>query len=206
MRAIRLLLAVPVLLLFTLACGLTSNLQKIQEAATQLPGMLTAAPTMMGPLETAAAKYTPGASGQPLSLENIKLVLEITQQFKFTDETVDDQPAAVARLTDTGKVAFPHVADGFSAAFIGSDPNKLSHIRVTMPRSNDQATVDEGTALMNIVISGSLPPDVQVGFLPWLTENYSGLAVSDLVETTLGTYHFALQRSDTAMVLDISPK
>src|SRR6185369_5100288 len=114
MRIVR-LLALPVLLFAMFGCGLASKVQQFQEAATQLPALLTAAPSALSPLETAAAKYTPSASGQPLSLSNIKLILEMTQQFEFTDESVDDQPAAVARLTKTGKSAFPTQAEGFSA-------------------------------------------------------------------------------------------
>jgi hypothetical protein len=204
MRIVR-LLVLPVLLFAMLGCGLASQVQQFQEAATQLPALLTAAPSALSPLETAAAKYTPSASGQPLSLSNIKLILEMTQQFEFTDESIDDQPASVARLTKAGKAAFPTQADGFSAAFMGSDPSNLSHIRVTAPRSDDEQSVQEGMGLTNIALSGALSPEIQADFISWLSKNYPGLEVLGMVETNLGDYQFALQRSNTNMMLDISP-
>src|SRR5690349_12111787 len=113
MRTAR-LLVLPVLLLSILGCGLMSGIQKIQDAATQLPDMLTAAPTMMGAMETGAAEFPPPADGTPgagggLSLETAKMMLQMTQQFKFKDDTVDGQPAVVAQLTDSGAASFPAV-------------------------------------------------------------------------------------------------
>ena len=50
------LLAIPVILMVTLACGLTNGIQQIKSVVTQIPGMLTSAPTAMGAVETAAGR------------------------------------------------------------------------------------------------------------------------------------------------------
>jgi hypothetical protein len=210
MRKLRWMIILPILLLASLACGLTSGLKQIQQAATQLPGMLTEAPTMLSPLETAAAEFTPesiltpSAGGQSLSLENIKTILQMTQMFEFTDDTVDGQPSAIAKLTDAGGTAFPALKDGFSAAFIG-DPKDLNQIKITAPRSDSQATVDQGLGLVNIILSGVLPPDVQLSFITWLTENYAGVNVGGTLENTIGSMKFTLERTDTSETLTVTP-
>ena len=90
-------LAIPLVMLFVLACGITNG---IQQAATQLPGILTSVPTTMGAVETLSAQQsssncpaTPTTGGLGISLDTIKTVLQITNQFTFTDGTVDGQTA-----------------------------------------------------------------------------------------------------------------
>jgi methionine-rich copper-binding protein CopC len=56
-----------------------------------------------------------------------------------------------------------------------------------------------------MVLTGTLPPDVQLAFVTWLTQNYSTLAVSAQQQTTIKTMQFTLQRNQTSMVLDIVP-
>jgi hypothetical protein len=210
MRKVRWMIILPILLLASLACGLTSGLKQIQQAATQLPGLLTEAPTMLSPIETAAAEFTPesvltpSAGGQVLSLDTIKTILQMTQMFEFTDETVDGQPAAIAKLTDAGGTAFPGMKDGFSTAFIG-DPKDLSQIKITAPRSDAQSTVDQGIGLANVVLTGILLPDVQLNFVKWLTENYAGVPVGGSLENTIGSMKFTLNRTGDSEILVIVP-
>ncbi len=208
MRKVRWMIVLPLLLLASLACGLVSGIQQIQQAATELPGMLTSAPTLMGPLETAAAEFTPPADGTPgaqnLSLETAKMMLEMTQQFKFRDDTIDGQPAVVAGLSDSGISSFPAMKDGFSATYIG-DPQNLSQIKVTAPRTDSQDSVDQGITLMSLALSGALPVEVKVDFVSWLTENYAGVAVSGKLDKTVGNFQFTLERSDTSETLTVVP-
>jgi len=205
-------LVIPVLLLFTLACGLTSGIQNIQKSvSTQIPAILTSAPTQEGLIETAVEQQsnnpcsgTPTAGGLGLAVDKAKTVLLLTQQFTFTDGNVNGQQAAIASLTDAGAATFPAIADGFSAAFIG-DPCNLSQIMVTIPRTDQQDTVDQGIGVSEILFSGVLPPDVQLGFTTWMTENYGTVPVSGQQQTTIKTMQFTLMRTDTEMKLEIDP-
>jgi hypothetical protein len=204
MRKARWMIVIPLLLLASLACGLMNGIQQMQDAATQLPGMLTAAAPTLEALGTSAAEITPTGDGK-LSLQNAKLMLEMTQQFKLSDETVDGQAAVVARLTEGSASTFSAIGTGFSAAFIGDDPNDLSEIKVTVPRSDSKDSVDQGIAVTNLAVAGALPPDVQVGFTSWLTEEYGKLEVSGTSDKTIGKIQFKLERTDASMVLTIVP-
>ena len=137
-------------------------------------------------------------------MDNARSVLQMTQQFAFADGTANGQPAVIVTLTTSGASTFPAIAQGFSAQFIG-DPCDLSQISVTIPRTDQQNTADQGVSVLNIVLAGTLPPDVQLTFLTWLTQNYSTLAVAGKVETTIKTMKFTLQRNQTSMLLDIVP-
>ena len=137
-------------------------------------------------------------------MDTTRTVLQMTQQFAFADGTADGQPAVIATLTTTGASTFPEIAQGFSAQFIG-DVCNLSRITVTVPRSDQQDTVDQGETVLNIVLTGTLPPDVQLTFVTWLTQNYSTVAVSGQQQTTIKNMQFTLQRNQTSMVLDIVP-
>jgi hypothetical protein len=202
-------IAIPLVMLFILACGLTNG---IQQAATQLPGMLTSAPTALGAMETVAAAQsssncsstTPTSGGLGISLDTIKTVLQITNQFTFTDGTVDGQTASTATLTSTAAASFQDIANGFSAVFIG-DPCNIGKITVTIPRTDQQATVDQGMGLVTILFAGFLPPGAQIPFITWLTQEYAAVPVGGQQQTTIGTMQFTLQRSQTEMVLDIVP-
>jgi len=208
MRNVRWMIVLPVFLLAALGCGLLSNVQngvqQIQSAATQLPGMLTAAPTMLGPMETAAAQYTPVASGQGLVLQNIKLVLQMTQMFAFTDGTVDGQPAVTAKLNDAGANKFPELKSTFSAEFIG-DPASLSQIRITTPRTDAQSTVDEGIGLDNVILSSVMPAEAEPEFLSWLTANFGSVPVDGKLDKTIGNLQFTLERTSTTETLTVTP-
>lgn len=214
MRKIRWMIALALLLVTSLGCGLLSNVQngvqQIQSAATQLPGMLTAAPSMVGPMETAAAQMTaPSGSGssgaaQGLSIDNLKTILQVTGEVKFTDSTVGGQPATIATLSDTGVSTFPAMGTAFSATFIG-DTSNLSQIKIAAPRSDAQDTVDQGIALNNLMLSGVLSPSVQVSFSTWLTENYAGVAVGGTLSKTVENVQFTLDRTAATETLTVVP-
>jgi len=201
-------LAIPFVMLFILACGLTNG---IQQAATQLPGILTSAPTALGAMETVAAAQssgncpaTPTAGGLGISLDTVKTVLQITNQFTFTDGTVDGQTASTVTLTSTAAASFQDIANGFSAVFIG-DPCNIGKITVTIPRTDQQASVDQGMGLVTILFAAVMPAGAQIPFITWLTQEYAAMPVGGQQQTTIGTMQFTLQRSQTEMVLDIVP-
>ena len=194
-------LVFPVLLIFLLGCGLLSGVQNIQKTvSTQLPEILTSAPTAQGMIETIAAQQstntctgTPTSGGLGVSMENARTVLQMTQEFTFTDGTANGKPAVIATLTTSGASTFSAIAQGFSAQFIG-DVCNLSEITVTIPRTDQQDTVDQGTEVLNIVLAGTLPPDVQLSFLTWVTENYSSMTVSGKAETTIKNHEVYLAK------------
>jgi len=205
------LLAIPVVMFFILACGLSNGVQQIQSAVTQLPGVLTSMPTELGGIETAASAQTssdcttttPGGLG--ITLDKVKSVLQITQQVTFTDGTVNGQPVSTGTLSSTSASTFPSISNGFSAQFIG-DPCNLSEIKVTTPRTDQQSTVDEGIGILNILFAGFMPPEVDLPLLTWLSENYGNVPVSGQAQTTIGQMQFTLQRSKTnTITLDILP-
>ncbi len=207
------LLAIPLVMFFLLACGLASGIQQLQSAATQLPGILTSMPTAMGALETSAAVQSPNSSacstptsaGLGITLDSVKAVLQITQQVAFTDTTVNGKQVSTATLASLGATTFPTIASGFSGQFIG-DPCNLSEIVVTVPRTDSQTTIDEGIGVINALFATFMPPEVQLGLLPWLSQNYSTVPLGGQVQTTISTMNFTLQRTATNnMVLDIIP-
>ena len=215
MRKARIALSVSILMLSTLACNAVTRLR---DAQTEIPAMMTAAPTMMSPLETAAAEITPPAlstsapdnngtaskGGLGINLENVKTVMQATQQFTFTDGTVDGKPAAIASLSASAATSMPGFADGFSAAFIG-DSTDLSEIKITIPNVADQASVDAGLSMMTVLFAGILPPDVLFTFVPWLTENYSKVPVGGSEELTAKNLKFTLSKTEASTMLDIVP-
>jgi len=211
MRPIRLLF-IPLIMLFLLACGLTNGIQQIQQAVTQLPEVLTSAPTALGALETLAATAMPSnqcpdipaAGGLGVSLVNAKAVLQMTQQFTFTDGSLGGQPVSTATLASAAAGGFSAISDGFSAQFIG-DPCNLSEIKIIVPRTDQQDSVDQGIQAVNLVLVGTLPVDVQFSFFSWLSQNYSSVAVAGQVQTTIKNMQFSLQRDQTSMLLDILP-
>ncbi|MGB8214340.1 MAG: hypothetical protein WCE68_12360 [Anaerolineales bacterium] len=209
------LLVIPLFLLFTLGCGLVSGVQNIQkiknEASTQLPSMLTSAPTAQVMLETMAAVQsagtctgTPTAGGLGISMSTAKTVLQMSQEFTLANGTADGQPVVTATLTSTGAATFPAISQGFSAQFIG-DACNLSRITVTIPRSDQQASVDQGISALNLVLTGTLPAVDELTFVTWLTQNYSNLAVSGQKQTTITTLQFTLQRTQTSMIFNVLP-
>ena len=103
MRKVWIVLSLSVLLLAALACNAASG---IRTAQTDVPAMLTEAPTALGPIETSVAEFTPptdatsapsdgtsiptngtpSAGGLGIKLDDVKTVMQVTQQFAFTDE------------------------------------------------------------------------------------------------------------------------
>jgi len=199
-------------MLFVLACGLSNGIQQIQQAATQLPGLLTSAPTELGAVETAVASLqptnncpgTPAAGGLGLGLDNARSVLQMTGQFTFTDSAMNGQPVSTATLASAASGTFSAISNGFSAVFMG-DPCNLSEIKATIPRTDQQTTVDQGIAVTTILFSGVLPPEVTLGFITWLSQNYANVAVGSQQQTTFGKIQFTLQRDQTNMMLDVLP-
>ncbi len=196
---------IPVLLFALLGCGVVNSLQ---QAASEVPALLTSMPTTEGALSTMAAVQ--GASGTAVpgtlgvSLQTAEMILSATQQFSFTNGTAGNRPEVVATLTNAAASTFPTVASGFKAEFIG-DPASLSEIKVTIPRDATQTSADEGVGVLNILFSGMLPPDVQLSFLTWSAQNYANVPVGGQQQTTIGNFQFTLSRSQTAMTLDVLP-
>jgi hypothetical protein len=228
-------LVIPFLMIFAMGCGLISGVQGLQNAATtalpavetaastdlpavetaastDIPAMLTSAPTAQGMLETMAAGQTsssncpstPTAGGLGISIDTAKTGLQMTQQFAFADGSVGGQPAAIVTLTPSGASSFPAIAQGFTAQFIG-DPCNLSRISITIPRTDQQDTADQGVNVLSLVLTGTLPIDVQLAFFTWVTQNYPAVPVAGQQQTTIKTFQFNLQRNQTSMVLDILP-
>jgi hypothetical protein len=227
-------LVIPFIMVFLMGCGLISGVQGLQNAATTelpalqtaastdlpametaastaLPALLTSVPTAQGLIETAAAQLptsacpgTPTAGGLGISMDTARTVLQMSQQFAFADGTANGQPAVTVTLTSDGASTFPAIAQGFSAQFIG-DPCNLSRVSVSIPRTDQQNTSDQGVSVLNIVLAGTLPPDVQLTFLTWVAQNYPTVPVSGQQQTTIKTFQFTLQRNQTSMVLDILP-
>ena len=201
-------LAIPLVMVFVMACGLVNG---IQQAATQLPGILTSAPTALGAMETFAAGQsssncpsTPTSGGLGISMDSVKTVLQITGQFDLADGTVNGQTASTATMTQSAATNFPAIASGFSAQFIG-DPCNIGEILVTLPRTDQQDTVDQGIGVINILLAGVMPAGTQIPFVAWLAEQYASVPVGGQQQTTSGNMQFTLQRSQTEMVVDIVP-
>jgi hypothetical protein len=195
-------------MLFLLACGLTNGISGI---ATQLPGILTSVPTALGAVETLSSQQsssncpaTPAASGLGISLDQVKTVLEATQQFVFTDGTVNGLPASTATLGPALTASFPDIAAGFSAQFIG-DPCNIGELTISLPRNDQQTTVDQAVGLIDVLIVAFLPSGDQLAVINWMTQNYGTVPVGGQSQTTAGSMQFTLTRSQTGMVLDIVP-
>jgi hypothetical protein len=202
------LLAIPLVMVFLLACGLTNGISGL---ATQLPGFLTSAPTTIGAVETMSAQQsssncpaTPAAGGLGISLNQVKTVLQVTQQFVFTDGTVNSQPASTATLGPTLTATFPDIAAGFSAQFIG-DPCNIGELKISLPRNDKQATADQAIGLIDVLVAAFLPSGDQLAVINWMTQNYGSIKVGGQAQTTMGSMQFTLTRSQTEMVLDIVP-
>jgi len=200
--------AIPLIMLFLLACGLTNGISGI---ATQLPGILTSVPTALGAVETLSSQQsssncpaTPAASGLGISLDQVKTVLEATQQFVFTDGTVNGLPASTATLGPALTASFPDIAAGFSAQFIG-DPCNIGELTISLPRNDQQTTVDQAVGLIDVLIVAFLPSGDQLAVINWMTQNYGTVPVGGQSQTTAGSMQFTLTRSQTGMVLDIVP-
>jgi hypothetical protein len=211
MRHTRLLI-IPFVMLFILACGLSNGIRQIQQAATNLPDLLTSAPTAFGAIETAVASVepasncpsTPTAGGLGVGLNTTKSVMQMTGQFTFTDGSVNGQPASTATLAAAAAGSFSAISSGFSAQYIG-DPCNLSEIKVTIPRTDQQDTIDQGIGVMTVLFTGILQADTQLGLVTWIYQNYGTIPVGGQQQTTFGTIQFTLQRDQSNMVLDVLP-
>ena len=107
-------------------------------------------------------------------------------------------------MTQSAATNFPAIASGFSAQFIG-DPCNIGEILVTLPRTDQQDTVDQGIGVINILLAGVMPAGTQIPFVAWLAEQYASVPVGGQQQTTSGNMQFTLQRSQTEMVVDIVP-
>ena len=205
-------LVLPFLLLFILGCNLISGIQDVKDvASTQLPSILTSAPTAQGMIETLAAQQSssscpesPSSGGLGIAIDRTKTLLEGTGQFIFTEGTVDGLPASTAMMTSAGMSAFSAISGGFSAQFIG-DPCNLSKILIKAPYTDQQATVDQGLAAASLLFSTLMPLDVQFPLLAWLSQNYADVPVSGQQQTVIKNMQFTLQRNQNEMSLEILP-
>ena len=201
-------LIIPLLMIFVMACGLTNGIQGI---ATQLPGILTSVPTAFGAVETLSAQQssnncpaTPSAVGLGFSVYTAKSVTEITNQFTFSDGTENGKPVTTATLSTSAAATFAAIANGFSAQFIG-DPCNVAEIKITIPRNDQQATVDQGIALINLLLAGVVPPTTQLQLVAWMAEGYANMPVGGQQQTTINNILFTMSRNQSAMLLDITP-
>lgn len=196
-------LIIPVILLVTMACGLTNGIQQFKQITTQLPGDI-------GAVETAAAGASSLVCGTPtpgtmsINLANARAVLQITGMVNFADSTVDGKAATTLTLNSTGASSYPVIATGSSVEFVG-DSCAISQVHVVIPRTSDQATVDQGLALLNLTLAASMPLDVQIPLLSWLNDNYANLAVGGQTDTTLSNIKFTMQRTENQMILEAAP-
>jgi hypothetical protein len=191
-----------------LACGLSSGLQKIRSAATELPAMLTEAPTALGPMETAVAKYTPDVAMTPsaghlgIPLSRPQQVMTLTQEFVFAPGTVDGQPAVLATLTSTGETTFQKLK-GAVAQFIG-DPNNLSRIVVIAPGGDSEAQ-GEASGLVTLVVSSSLPPESKVEFITWLATNFEKVQQEGPQQTVINGLQISLKSDQGNYIAELQP-
>jgi hypothetical protein len=175
------------LLLPLLGCNLASDIRMVPQAFTQVPGVGT----------------LPAAGGLGISAEAVRTALQKTQQFNLSDDTLIGQPALMVALSPAGGQAFPLLAAGFSAAFIG-DPANLSKIVFTIPRTDEQASVDQGLGLMKTISAGCMPAGVQARFMTWLTKYYASPG-EPVQQTIIGNWLFTLSRPGIQMDLNIVP-
>ena len=207
MRSIR-FLAIPLVMFLMLGCGLVNG---IQAAATQLPSILTSMPTTVGAIQTLSAGQsasncpaTPSAGGLGVSVADARVVLEASGQFVFADGTLHGQPVTTITLGAGLANTFPLMADGFSAVFSG-DPCNVTQITVTIPRTDSQESINQGQGLIDVILAGFMPPQVQLSLLTWLAQQYPAMQVGDQQQLTAEAMQFTLQRNQSAMVLDIVP-
>ena len=202
-------LAIPLVMVFILACGLTNGIQQachpaardIDQRADHNRVRLKHSPrsnhpAIAPPLPQQAAWGFPWIQSRPC----------FRSPASSRSPTVlwNGKAASTVTLSPTAASSFAEIANGFSASFIG-DPCNLGEITVTIPRTDQQATVDQGIGLINILFAGVLPPGTQISVLAWMTQEYATMPVGGQQQTTIGTMQFTLQRSQTAMVLDIVP-
>jgi hypothetical protein len=211
MRKIKISLAIAVLVLATLACKTITGLKDAQPV---LPSIVT----LVAPLETEAvslstpvpANPNPAqgdlvySSGLGIGLDSIKKVMETTQLFTFTQGEVGGQPATIVGLNENGSASMPGVSDRFVVKLIG-DPNDLGEIRMTIPYSDDQASVQAGIGLMTMLFSSILPPNALFSLIPWLSEHYSKIQVGDSEELVVNQQRFVLSRPENDVNLSITP-
>jgi hypothetical protein len=221
MRQVRIFATISLLLLVLSACGSPTPAQQIPTevptmVATEVPTVMLDTPTAVMPVETATTEAMPTVestattsgsipvtgSGLGVKLDDVKSVMQATQQFEFSDGDVDGKPASIAKLTSTAASTFPTLATGFSAAFIG-DPANLSEIKITLPRSADQPDVEESVKVITLIIAGILPANVQSQFTTWMNQNFSDIPVDSSKETTIENFKFTVSRTATDMVLDV---
>jgi len=132
-------------------------------------------------------------------------VLQMSKEFDFSTATVAGQPATIGKLNGVGASSFPAVADGFSIQLIGS-PNNLSLIRLTLPRSDNAETVQQGLSLASVICAGLFPPDRLPQILAWLNQSYAPMTVGGNAQTQIKNAQLTLKRDASSMILEIVPQ
>lgn len=213
MRQFKLLITISVLLMAVLACSALPTLQQVQ---TEVPALITNVPTDIAPLNTAIADFTPpalpnlngsgtaSAGGLGISVTNIRKAMEATNQFVYTDGTLDGKPALIATLSSSAATTMPGFSEVFSIAFVG-DPENLEEIKMTVPFSSDSAAVSAGLGLVTVMFTAILPANVVISFIPWVNDNYSKLPDNGSVNMSSGNMNFVLSRAGDVVTLDITP-
>jgi hypothetical protein len=208
MRQVWIVLSLSLLMMFMAAC--TGGIG-IENTQINIPSSVTKPTAAIGDNETATVEFptmteltstpsngTLSASGLSINLEDIKSVMLVTQRFAFTDSTVDNKPVSIAKLTPASAANFPTFETGFSAAFIGN-PENLNEIKITVPRTEDQTTGNDGVGLMTMMFASVLPTDVQSQFLTWINQNYVTMPVGASKEITVKNFKFTLSRTSTKL-------
>jgi hypothetical protein len=81
----------------------------------------------------------------------------------------------------------------------------LSRILINAPYTDNQATIDQGLAAANVLLTAIIPLDVQLPLIAWLATTYSNVPVSGQQQTTIGSMQFTLARTQSEMSLEILP-
>lgn len=202
------LLFLAVLLLSLLGCERVPGTIPASEQPTTSPNNT---PTQPGSVVNAPSQPSsshsssmPTPGGPVIALANVQGVLQMSKQFDFSTATIAGQPATIGKLNTQGASSYSAVADGFSIQFIG-DPNNLSLIRVTIPRSDNAETTRQGLAVTNVVCAGLFPPDVLAQTFGWLNQSYAPMPISGKAQTQIKNAQLTLERDASSMILEIVP-
>jgi len=204
---------VALMLIIAILCVWSLMLiRNISNAASQVSSQYSEAFGTLSPLQTAASYgiVTPVPEGQ-LSVATTRVALEALQWFVFTEETVDGQPALIAKLTTEGEKHYPGVGSGFTGIFLG-DPNNLSQIRITVLRTDmsAQGLINGGPWLIQNILANLLPfsPDEKGAFFDWIDANFLTVPVAGKQEMAIKNVQFLLERpeSDTISLTVIPQK
>jgi hypothetical protein len=206
MRPLHLLL-LAVLLLSLLGC---QRAPSTLPASAQPTPLSNNTPSQPGAVVNAPGQSSPGFGSVPtpggpvIALANVLGVLQMSKQYDFSTGTVAGQPATFAKLNGQGAASFPAVADGLSIELIG-DPNNLSSILITIPRSDNAETAQQGLSAASVICAGLFPPDKLAQILAWLNQSYIPMTVSGKEQTKIQNVQMTLERDASSMILEIVP-